>query len=100
MKNSLSIRTITVRPLSSDQGGGVQYSKIVVIADLSFLARSDRLGVINMEEPAKSRLSPHVHTNIFETTRFMWTEPFKSHPGKRYMKKPFQSEQPNLTMRV
>ena len=75
-----------------DHGGGVQYSKIVVIADLSFLARSDRLGVINMEEPAKSRLSPHVHKKIFETTSFMWTEPFKSYPGKRHIKKPFQSQ--------
>ena len=53
------------------------------------MARSDRLGVINMEEPAKSRLSPHVHTNIFETTSFMWTEPFKSHPGKRYSQEAF-----------
>ena len=65
-----------------------------MIADLSFLARSDRLSVINMEGPAKSRLRPHVLTNpdIFETTRFVWTEPFKSHPGKRYMKKPFRSQ--------
>ena len=65
-----------------------------MIADLSFLARSDRLSVINMEGPAKSRLRPHVLTNpdIFETTRFVWTEPFKSHPGKRYIKKPFRSQ--------
>lgn len=76
--------------------------KIVVIADLNFLARSDRLSVVNMEGPAKSRLWLHVHTNpeMFETTRFVWTEPFKSHPGKRYLKKPFKSQQPNLTMRV
>ena len=65
-----------------------------MIADLSFLARGDRLSVINMEGPAKSRLKPQVLTNpdIFETTRFMWTEPFTSHPGKRFIKKPFRSQ--------
>ena len=65
-----------------------------MIADLSFLARGDRLSVINMEGPAKSRLKPQVLTNpdIFETTRFMWTEPFTSHPGKRFTKKPFRSQ--------
>ena len=65
-----------------------------MIADLSFLARGDRLSVINMEGPAKSRLRPQVLTNpdIFETTRFMWTEPFTSHPGKRFIKKPFRSQ--------
>ena len=65
-----------------------------MIADLSFLARGDRLSVINIEGPAKSRLKPQVLTNpdIFETTRFMWTEPFTSHPGKRFIKKPFRSQ--------
>ena len=67
---------------------------MVVIADLGFLARSDRLSVINMKGPAKSRLRRHVLTNpdIFETTRFVWTEPITSYPGKRYVKKPFRSQ--------
>ena len=47
-----------------------------------------------MEGLAKSRLRPHVVTNpdIFETTRFVWTEPFESHPGKSFIKKSFRSQ--------
>ena len=61
---------------------------------MAILRVADTLSVINMEGPAKSRLRPHVLTNpdIFETTRFVWTESITSHPGKRYMKKPFRSQ--------